>query len=312
MKNKLTVAPSPHINNYLSTSIMMFAVLVALVPAATSGVINFGIRALYIILIAMGSAYVFDIAFNYLMNRRVVWTDFSSLVTGLITALILPVKAPLYFPVIASFLAIVIFKGCFGGLGKNIFNPSAAARVILGLIFSGLSISLFTGVGPIENAMSPLSYYMLGDYSSIPIRSLFFGTAPGAIGTVSMICILIAGVVLMLFSITDFIIPICSLVGFIATAWIGKGAISIIPFLFSGSFMFVTMFMITDPTTSPLTQWGKLFYGLIFGVVAGLFRVYYVLGETGVFVAVLIANLLAPLLDKIFAPHPIGVKRRDV
>ncbi len=310
MKNKLTVSPSPHIVGNLSSNMMMYVMLVALVPTAISGVVNFGVRALYMMLISVASAYVFELAFCYLKDRKINWFDFSSLVTGFIIALILPVNAPLYFPVIATFLAIVIFKGCFGGIGKNIFNPSAAARVILGLIFTGLSLELFVGTGPIENAMSPLSYFMLGDYSSLTIRSLFLGSAPNAIGTASIICILIAGVFLILFNIIDLIIPICSVLTFVATVWVGKGAVAIVPYLFSGGFMFATMFMVTDPTTSPYTAWGKLFYGLLFGFFAGLIRVHFILGETGVFVAVLIVNLLTPLLNKIFAPHPIGVKGR--
>lgn len=310
MNDRLVVAPAPHITKYHTTNILMFAMLVALLPTAISGVINFGFKALFIILISMASCYVFDVLFKYLKNRKLDWLDFSPLVTGFITALILPVNVPYYYPIIASFIAIVIFKGCFGGVGRNLFNPSAAARVVLGLIFTGLSLDLFVGSLALPNTMSPLSYFMLGDYQTITIRSLFFGTAPGAIGTVSIICILISGALLMAFQIVDFIIPICSLIGFIAMSWIFKGAVSIVPFLFSGSFLFATMFMITDPTSSPNTSWGKLFYGLIFGVLAGLIRVTFVAGETGVFVAVLIANLLSPLLDKIFAPHPIGVRRR--
>lgn len=310
MNNKLVVAPSPHITKYHTTNILMFATIIALLPTAISGVINFGFRALYMILISVGCCYLFEMAFKFLKDKKFEWMDLSSVVTGLITALILPVNAPLYFPVIAAFIAIVIFKGCFGGLGRNIFNPSAAARVVLGMIFAGLTLDMYVGSLALKNALSPLSYFMLGDYQSITIRSLFFGSAPGGIGTVSIICILISGVLLMAFQLIDFIIPLCSVIGFVAIPWIFKGAISIVPYILSGSFLFATIFMITDPTSSPNTPWGKLFYGLIFGVVAGFMRVFFVMGETGVFIAVLVVNLLSPLLDKIFAPHPIGVKRR--
>jgi len=310
MNNKLLVTPTPHITKQSSTNILMFAMIAALVPTAVSGVITFGVRALYIILISIASSYLFDILFNYLKVKKFNFLDASSLVTGFVLALIMPVSIPLYVPIIASFIAIVIFKGCFGGIGKNIFNPSAAARVILGFIFAGLSVSMFSGIA-LSGAASPLSYYEVGDYSSITIHSLFFGTAPGAIGTVSMICILISGILLMCFRVTDFIIPVCSILTFIITTWIGQGAIAIVPYLFSGSFMFATMFMITDPTSSPNTVWGKLICGLFFGFIAGLFRVNFILGETSVFVAVLIVNLISPLLDKIFAPRPLGVRREN-
>lgn len=310
MNKKLIVSPAPHITGTNTTNVMMISMLVALMPTAIAGVINYGVRALYMIIISVVSAYLFELLFVYLKERRFVFVEYSSIVTGLITALILPVNAPLYYPLLASFLAVVVFKGCFGGIGRNILNPSAAARVTLGLLFSGLTLSLFVGAGPIENAGSPLSYFMMGDYSSITLRSLFVGSAPGAIGTASIICIIATGIMLMIFNITDFTIVVGSLITFIATVWVGKGSIAIVPYLFSGSFLFATFFMIPDPTTSPLTVWGKLIYGLLFGFVAGLFRVNFVMGETSVFVAILIVNIVAPLLDKIFAPHPIGVRRR--
>ena len=310
MNNKLLVTPVPHITKAYSTNMLMFAMLIALVPTAISGVVTFGVRSLYIILISMASSYIFEVLFKLIVNRKVDYLDLSSLVTGFVLALTLPVNAPLYFPVIGAFIAVVVFKGFFGGIGKNIFNPAAAGRVVLGIMFSSLTLSLFAGTGLEGNVASPLSYFMLGDYASITIRSLFFGTAPGAIGTVSIICILISGIILMCFGITDFIIPVCSLITFIITVWIGKGAVAIVPFAFSGSFLFASMFMLPDPTSSPNTVWGKLVYGLLFGLIAGLFRVYFVLGETSVFVAILIVNMLSGLLDKIFAPCPLGIRRR--
>lgn len=309
MGNKLLVDPSPHITKWHSTLYIMIATAMALLPTAISGVINFGMRALYIILISVGCSYVFDILMTYIRNKKIYWYDISGLVSGLMLALILPVNAPLYFPVIGSFISMVIFKGLFGGIGRNVFNPSAAARLVLGLIFSGLTLDLFTG-GALGNAQSPLAYFMLGNYSSITLRSLFMGTAPGGIGTASIFCVLIGGVCLLCFGIIDYVIPLTSLLTFVLTVWIGAGAKAIVPYLFSGSFVFATLFMVTDPTTNPNTVWGKFFYGLLFGLFAGLFRVNFVLGETGVFAAVLICNILAGLLDKIFAPRPLGVKER--
>ena len=307
--NKLLVTPSPHITKQSSTNIMMFAMIFALIPTAMYGLVVFGVRALLIIGISVGSAYLFEVLFNLLKYRKVEWLDFSSIVTGFMLALVLPVNVPFYVPIIGSFIAIVIFKGCFGGIGKNLFNPTAAARVVLAFIFTGLTLAMFTGTALGENVASPLAYFAKGDFSAITIRSLFFGNVAGAIGTVSIICILVAGIILMAFKITDYIIPVGSIITFIAVIWAMLGATAILPYLFSGSFLFVTMFMLPEPTTSPNTVWGKFCFGLMFGAIAALFRVFNILGETSVFMAVLIMNILAPLLDKIFAPRPIGVKR---
>lgn len=309
MDRKLYVSPAPHVTSNMTTSTMMIFMIIALAPCAVLGVINFGLKALWLILISLASSYLFEVIFRLLNKQKIFYYDFSSLVTGLMTALILPVNVPYYVPVIASFLAIVVFKGFFGGLGRNLLNPTAASRVVLAFIFTGLSLTLFKGTALGPNVTSPLEYYLLNDYSSITIKSLFFGSATGAIGTVCILAILITGVLLMIFRVTDYYVPVCAIITFVITTWIGKGAIAIVPYLFSGSFLFATMFMLPDPTTSPCTVWGRFTYGLVFGVLAALFRIFGVLGETSVFVAILMVNILAPMLDKIFAPRPIGMRR---
>jgi len=309
MKNKLLVLSSPFITKSLSVNAIMYCLMLALLPTAISGVVVFGIKALYIMLISVASGYIFDLLFGYIKERKFNYFDFSGVVSGLIMALILPVSVPLYYPIIGNFISMVLFKGFFGGNGKNIFNPSGVARVVLGLIFSALSLDLFAGIALKGEVLSPLYYFTLNDYSTITLRSLFFGTAPGAIGTSSIFCILVCGICLMIYRVTDYIIPIISVLAFTVTTWVGAGAVAIVPYLFSGSFLFVTMFMLTDPTSSPNTLGGKLVYGLVFGLISGLFRINHLLGETSVFVALLIANLLVPLVDKIFVPRPLGIRR---
>lgn len=306
---KLSVSPAPHVTNRINAVTMMIAMIIAMLPSVVLGVINFKVKALILILISVASSFVFDVLFRLATKKKVFFYDLSSLVTGLMTALVLPVTVPYWLPVVASFIATVVFKGCFGGLGRNLFNPTAGARVVLAFVMTGLSLSLFKGTAGTA-VLSPLEYFSMGDYSSITIRSMFFGTAPGAIGTVCVFAIIISGVLLMSFRITDYVMPCMAMISFVVTTWIGKGAIAIIPFMFSGSFMFATMFMLPDPTTSPSSVWGRFIYGLLFGLFAGLFRVTNVLGETSVFVAILMVNLLSPMLDKIFAPRPFCVKRK--
>ena len=309
MKNKLLVMPAPFKTKTFSTNAIMYCMLIALLPTAISGVVVFGLNALYIMLISVASAYLFDLLFGFLKDGKWKVINVQPVVTGFVTALILPASVPLYFPVIANFIAIVLFKGFFGGNGRNIFNPAGVARVILGFMFAGLTLDLFKGISLGGEVNSPLYYFEIGDYSTITLRSLFFGTAPSAIGTASIFCIVTCGIFLICYRVTDYIIPLTSFVAFTITTWVGAGAVAIVPYLFTGSYLFVTFFMLTDPTSSPNTAWGKLFYGLIFGLVSALFRVQFILGETSVFVALLIANLVAPLLDKIFAPKPLGIRR---
>ena len=309
MENNFIVGPAPHKTSTMSTNVLLIGMLVALLPSAISGVISFGINALYLILVSVASAYLFELLYKLSTKNKIDWFDFSSIVTGLMTALILPVQAPIYLPIIANFLAIVIFKQCFGGLGRNFINPAAGARMVLTFICSGLVLAWFTGGKMDINAMSPLGYFINGDYSSITLRSLFFGTAPGAIGTASIFCALVSGIVLMIFKVTDYIIPVGSILAFIVTVWVGKGAIAIVPYLFSGSFLFVAMFMAVDPSSSPRNVYAKFLYSALFGLFAGLFRINFIMGESSVFIALVMANLLTPVLDKIFVTRPLGLRR---
>ncbi len=308
MNNKLFVSSTPHITSTVSTMYMMIVMALALVPTSVFAVVNFGIRVVYLILIGVGTSYALEKVLNLLKDKNGQWLDFSSVVTGLMVTLVMPVSVPLWMPALGSAIAIFVFKFCFGGLSKNVFNPTAAARVILSVMFSGLNLSLFTGTAIGENVASPLHYFAMGDYATINLRSMFFGSVPGAMGTVAIITILACGIILMFLKITDFVVPVGAVVTFVASVWIFKGAVGIIPYLFAGSFLFACVFMITDPVTSPNTVWGRLVYGLLFGIFAGLFMTKNVMGETGVFVAVLIVNLIAPLLDKIFMPRPLGLK----
>ena len=308
MNKKLFVSPAPQITSSYSTLFLMVAMISSFVPICVFSAFNYGTRIVYHVLIGVGTSFLLDRVLSYAKDKEIDWLDISSVVTGFICALTLPVNAPLWMPALGSVIAIFIFKFCFGGLARNIFNPAAASRVVLSSIFSGLNLTLFTGSVLGENVASPLYYFAQGDYSSVTIRSMFFGSAPGAMGTTAIICILVCGIILMIFRCTDFIVVLSSIISFVAITWVGSGAIAIIPFLFTGSFLFATLFMITDPVTSPYTVWGRFIYGLLFGVIAGMFRITNVLGETSVFVAVLMVNLLSPLLDKVFKPRPLGIK----
>ena len=308
MNKKLYVSPAPQITSERSTLLISFAVIFSFSALTAFAVTNFGMKALYMVLIGVGTSFVLDRMLSFIKDETLDWLDLSSVITGFVCTFLLPVSVPLWMPALGSAIAIFMFKFCFGGLSRNIFNPAAASRVILSAMFSGLNLTLFTGVSLGENVASPLFYFSQGDFASITLRSMFFGSAPGAIGTTAILCILICAVILMVGRFTDFMITLSSIVTFVAVTWVGSGAIAIVPFLFTGSFLFASVFMIVDPVTSPYTIWGRLIYGLMFGAIAGVFRVANLLGETSVFIAVLIMNLLAPLLDKIFRPRPLGIK----
>ncbi len=128
---KLLVQAPPHIRSPLTTKKIMFTVVLALVPAASAGVVFFGIRALFHMLLCITSAVLTEFVIQKMMGKKVTITDGSAVVTGLLLGMNLPVAAPLWIGVVGSGFAIAIVKHTFGGLGQNFMNPALAARAML-------------------------------------------------------------------------------------------------------------------------------------------------------------------------------------
>ena len=305
-KQLFLVTDGPHITKNYHTTIIMGMVMLSLLPAIVAGAINFGARALLVLLISVASFYGFEVAFSYLFYKKFDFTDISGILSGLIFGLTLPVNVPLYFPVVGGLFATLFIKMLFGGTGRNLFNPAASARVLLGVLFAGFSLSFFTLEIEGASMLSPITYFANGDYSAYTLTSMFLGSVPGGIGTSSILCVLIGAIWLIVAKLIDYKIPLFAVVGFIIITIIFKGEIAILPFAMTGSFLFAAIYMATDYVTAPSTEWGAVVYGLLFGVLAALFRVFGILGESGVFVALLLANSFAPLFDKIFKPRPVG------
>lgn len=305
-KQLFLVTDGPHITkNYHSTLIMLMVVL-SLVPAMVAAAINFGAMALLILAISVASFYGFDILFNFIFYKKYDFTDISGVLSGVILGMTLPINVPLYYPVIGSLFAVLFIKMLFGGSGKNLFNPAASARALLGVVFAGLTLSLYTLTPDGAAMVSPITYFSEGDYSAYTLTSMFLGSVPGGIGTTSVLCILIGALWLICAKVVDFKIPLFSIIGFIIITIIFKGAVAILPLMMTGSFLFAAVYMAPDYVSSPSTEWGMVLYGLLFGVLAALFRVFGILGESGVFFALLLANSFAPLFDRMFMSRPMG------
>ena len=113
---------SPHIRSKISTSGIMLIVIIALMPATGFGIYNFGLHALYLILVTVGTAILTEYISGMLLKRKITIGDYSAALTGLLLALSLPPGAPLWMGALGSVFAILVVKMLFGGLGQNIIN----------------------------------------------------------------------------------------------------------------------------------------------------------------------------------------------
>ncbi len=134
-KIKPTVTASPHVKSKETSHGMMRDVIIALVPSLVASVYLFGPRALAVTAISVISCVLFEFLSRKLMKRTNTLKDLSAVVTGLLLAFNLPSTIPFWMIPIGSFVAIVVVKQFFGGIGQNFVNPALMGRIVLMVSF---------------------------------------------------------------------------------------------------------------------------------------------------------------------------------
>ena len=312
MENSFNISSSPHIRSKVTSGNIMLMVVIALLPATFFGVYNFGLPALIMMVSTTAASVLTEFIYEKLMHKKVTVGDFSAVVTGMLLGLNMPPTAPWWMGALGSVFAILIVKQLFGGLGQNFMNPALGARCFLLLSFTGPMTSfVYDGVtGP-----TPLSYVKEGALDQVNTMDMLIGTIPGTIGETSVIAIIIGAIFLILMGVIDLRIPGTYIVTFVVFVGIfGHVAHPEIGFfdptyltahLCGGGLMLGAWFMATDYVTSPITKKGQYLYGICLGVLTGLFRIFGGSAE-GVSYAIIISNLLVPLIEKFTLPKPFG------
>lgn len=307
MSNMLHVSSNPHVRDKNTTSSIMLDVLIALIPATIFGIYNAGDNALYttaLIIATVTAAIVCEYIFQKGMKQKVTVGDFSAAVTGLLLALNLPPTFPIWMAVIGSAFAIIVVKQVFGGLGQNFMNPALAARCFLFMSFAG-HMAYFvpdgvTGATPLET---------LKTTGEANLLEMFIGNTYGTIGETSVVAILIGAIYLLVKKIIDFRIPLAYLLSFsVFILILGDKPFDIqylAAHLCGGGLMLGAFFMATDYVTSPITPNGKIVFGIMLGILTGIFREFSSMNE-GVSFAIIFCNLLVPQIEKLTRPRPFG------
>ncbi len=304
MGENFNISASPHIRSKVTTSNIMMWVLIALLPATAFGIINFGFSALVVVVVTVASAVLTEYAYQKLMHKKVTISDFSAAVTGLLLALNMPPTAPWWMCVLGSVFAILVVKQVFGGLGQNFMNPALGARCFLLISFTGrMTTFVYDGV----SGATPLALLKAGE--SVNVMDMFVGNIAGTIGETSVIAILIGAVILLVKGIIDIRIPGTYIITFVIFVVIfgghGLDMNYIAAHLCGGGLMLGAWFMATDYVTCPITKNGQILYGVCLGILTGLFRLFGGSAE-GVSYAIIISNLLVPLIERVTLPKPFG------
>lgn len=304
MSELMKVSSNPHVRSKTTTSSIMLAVVIALLPAAGFGIYNFGLDALILILVTVASTVLTEYLFEKICKKKVTIGDYSAVVTGLLLALNLPSSAPWWIGVVGGVFAILVVKMLFGGLGQNFMNPALGARCFLLISFTSIMTNFdcdaYTGPTPLANLKSG---------SAVNILDMVVGRTGGTIGETSMIAIVIGACFLILLGVIDLRIPGSYIISFVIFISIfgghGLDWAYISAHLAGGGLMLGAFFMATDYVTRPITKNGQYLFGILLGVLTGIFRIFGPSAE-GVSYAIIIGNLLVPLIEKITLPKAFG------
>ncbi len=313
MDNKLTISFAPHIRGKDNVSRIMLDVIIALLPALIGAVYFFGIDALVVTLTSAAFCVLFEYIWNKLTKKQNTTGDLSAIVTGVLLAFSLPSTIPLYMLIIGDAFAIIVVKCFYGGIGQNFVNPALAARAFL---LACWPIAMTTYPLPADNlglfgthdaisGATPLAIIKnLEGATEISVSNLFFGNVCGCLGEVSVLLLLIGGLYLIAKKIINPVIPVVFLV---SMGLFGKffSDMGFWYHVLSGGAVLSAFFMATDYTTSPVTILGQFIYALGGGLITGVIRVYGGYPE-GITYAILIMNIITPLLDKYIKPRKFG------
>ena len=325
-ETQFLLTPSPHIKADESVRDLMLSVIIALIPTTAVGVYFFGIPALATVFIATGTSIFFEFIYHKIAKKENTISDGSAILTGFLLGLNLPSIFPWWGTVIGSFIAIIIVKNLFGGLGYNIFNPALAARVFL-LISWPIQMTTFQKPSPIFSDVdavteaTPLTAVKtiqlshdltksIDSATNINWLDLFIGNRGGSIGEVSVIALLLGGIYLIYRRTISWHVPLSYILttGFFCTiAHYENPTTTASPVfhLLNGGLFLGAFFMATDYVTSPITKKGMIIFGIGCGFLTVVIRQHGSYPE-GVSFAILLMNMIAPLIDKYVRQRRFG------
>ena len=302
--NNMIVSVNPHIYAKNTTQTIMRDVLIALFPAVIASIVFFGVKALLVEVVCVATAMLCEWAFEKITKKPCTVMDLSAAVTGLILALNLPVDIPIWQAMFGSFVAIIVIKQFFGGIGQNFANPAITARVIMLVAFSGAMTSwAVPAFADATSAATPLAVIAGGEGQLPSLLQMFLGARGGSMGETSCLALLIGGVYLICRKVISWHTP----VAFIGTVLVCTALLGQQPLyqVMAGGLFLGAFFMATDYTTSPPTPKGRLIFGVGCGLITVLIRVWGNFPE-GVSFSILLMNILNPYICDWTKTKPFG------
>ena len=308
--NTMYVSVSPHLRSERTTQKVMLDVLIALVPALIASVVLFGFRALLLVCVSAAVCVLCEFLWEKCMKMEITVGDLSAVVTGVLLAYNVPVDMPFWQLIVGDIAAIIGVKMLFGGLGCNFMNPALVGRIVIMFSFTTpmttyavpkVAGSLVSGVDAVTTA-TPLAMLDQLDWSNF--TQLLLGMHGGVIGEVCVAALLLGGIYLVARKVIKPIIPLCYMASLVLFSWLFGGTQPVLS-LFAGGVMLGSIFMATDYVTSPITNKGKIVFGIGCGFITAAIRVFGNYAE-GVTFAILLLNILVPYINDLTMNKPLG------
>lgn len=306
-KRPLILSTAPHVFDGITTQKVMLNVLIALAPTLVASFVIFGWQALLVTAVTTLACVLFEYLWCRLRKTPQTVGDLSAVVTGLLLAFNLPSTIPLYMAVIGSFVAIVVVKELFGGIGRNFANPAIVARIVLSVSFTAAmtNYAMPQGFLPGAAAVDAVSSAtpLAPGAAQLPFMDLLFGVHPGVLGETCGAAILLGLIWLLATRTITFTIP-GMYVGTVIVLSLLTGH-DVSTQVFSGGLLLGAVFMATDYVGSPTSFKGQLIFGVGLGLITCLIRFWGNMNE-GVAYSILLMNLVVPYIDSLTATTPLG------
>ena len=314
----IIVSGTPHVRAKESTQSIMRDVIIALLPATVMGIYYFGINAAILCVVSVLASVAFEYLYQKLLKKPVTISDLSAAVTGLLLALNMPGSAPFWMPVVGAFIAIVVVKQFFGGIGQNFINPALVGRAFL---LASYPTEMTTWLAPHAAAdavstATPLALLKAGGYTpqAADYTNALIGNIGGCIGETCAIALIIGFIYLLVRKVISWRIPVIYVATvFVMTTVIGRPVDGVVTWMSGnglyeiliGGLLLGAIFMATDYTTSPMTAKGQVIMALGCGILTSLIRIFGGYPE-GVSYSILLMNLCVPLIDRFTKPKIFG------
>jgi electron transport complex protein RnfD len=311
---RLIVSHAPFWHSGASVGQRQRHLILATMPALLFGIGQYGARALGVVCLAASTAMLWELAMNRATGRRITIGDGNAALIGLLLAMLLPATAPWWLVIMGTFLAVIIGKQIYGGIGSNAFNPVAVSLAILSLSWNRVidfnsALLAYDMSFPMYYPLAALKHHGPAAVAQLDAFDLLLGRQPGGIGAVFGLGLIAGGIYLMARGFIRWEICLSVLLGIVLTAWLFHMAAperfaGPALHLVSGYTLVAVFFLFPEDSSSPVNLVPMLIYGFGGGLLTVLIRNLGSYAD-GVLYAVLVMNMLNPLLDKI-RPQPLG------